>query len=85
MIQPHKEGQKSSQISMPRSAQGLNTNPKFSQITSGFSSQVKFSKNLYAYFYFSFDFFCDLFVIQQRVVQPPFVGVFNIFSPVIEI
>ena len=32
-----------------------------------------------------FDFFCDLLVIQQRVVQPPYVGFFNIFSPVIEI
>ena len=32
-----------------------------------------------------FDFFCDLLVIQQRVVQPPYVGIFNIFSPVIEI
>jgi len=32
-----------------------------------------------------FDFFCDLLVIQQRVVQPPYVGIFNSFSPVIEI
>ena len=31
------------------------------------------------------DFFCDLLVIQQRVVQPPYVGIFNSFSPVIEI
>ena len=28
-----------------------------------------------------FDFFCDLLVIQQRVVQPPYVGFFNSFSP----
>jgi len=34
----------------------------------------------YAYFDFSFDFFCDLLVIQQCVVQPPYVGIFNIFS-----
>ena len=27
----------------------------------------------------------DLLVIQQRVVQPPYVGIFNSFSPVIEI
>ena len=29
--------------------------------------------------------FCDLLVIQQRVVQPPYFGTFNSFSPVIEI
>ena len=29
--------------------------------------------------------FCDLLVIQQRVVQPPYVEIFNSFSPVIEI
>ena len=40
---------------------------------------------LYANFDFFFDFFCDLLVIQQRVVQPPYVGFFNSFSPVIEI
>ena len=28
-------------------------------------------------------FFCDLLVIQQRVVQPPYVGIFNSFSPVV--
>jgi len=39
----------------------------------------------YANFDFFFDFFCDLLVIQQRVVQPPYVGIFNRFSPVIEI
>ena len=39
----------------------------------------------YAYFDFFFDFFCDLLVIWQRVVQPPYVGIFNSFSPVIEI
>ena len=38
-----------------------------------------------AYFDFFFDLFCDLLVIQQRVVQPPYVGIFNSFSPVIEI
>ena len=32
-----------------------------------------------------FYFFCDLLVIQQRVVQPPYVGIFNSFSSVIEI
>ena len=32
-----------------------------------------------------FDFFCDLLVIQQRVVQPPYVGIFNSFSPVIDV
>ena len=36
-------------------------------------------------FDFFFDFFCDLLVIQQCVVQPPYVGIFNSFSPVIEI
>ena len=40
--------------------------------------------SFYASFDFFFDFFCDLLVIQQRVVQPPYVGVFNSFSPVIE-
>ena len=39
----------------------------------------------YAYFDFFFDFFCDLLVIQQCVVQPPYVGIFNSFSSVIEI
>ena len=38
-----------------------------------------------AYFDFFFDFFCDLLVIQQRVVQPRYVGLFNSFSPVIDI
>ena len=37
------------------------------------------------YFDIFFDFFCDLLVIQQRVVQPPYVGILNSFSPVIEI
>ena len=41
--------------------------------------------HFYANFDFFFDFFCDLLVIQQRVVQPPYVGFFNSFSPVIEI
>ena len=27
--------------------------------------------------FFFFDFFCDLLVIQQRVVQPPYVAIFN--------
>ena len=44
-----------------------------------------FSLLLHAYFDFFFDFFCDLLVIQKRVVQPPYVGFFNSFSPVIEI
>ena len=44
-----------------------------------------FSFISYAYFDFFFDLFCDLLVIQQRVVQPPYVGIFNSFSPVIEI
>ena len=39
----------------------------------------------YAYFNFFLDFFCDLLVIQQRVVQPSYVGIFNRFSPVTEI
>ena len=38
----------------------------------------------YAYFYFFFYFFCDLLVIQQIVVQLPYVGIFNSFSPVIK-
>ena len=41
--------------------------------------------SFYANFDFFFDFFGDLLVIQQRVVQPPYVGIFNSFSPVIEI
>jgi len=45
----------------------------------------KNARDFYAYFYFFFDSFCDLLVIQQRVVQPPYVGVFNSFSPVIDI
>ena len=32
-----------------------------------------------------FDLFYDLLVIQQLVVQPPYVGIFNSFSPVIPI
>ena len=28
--------------------------------------------------HFFFDFFCDLLVIQQRVVQPPYIGIFNL-------
>ena len=39
----------------------------------------------YAIFDFFFDFFFDLLVIQKRVVQPPYVEIFNSFSPVIEI
>ena len=27
----------------------------------------------------------DLLVTEQRVVQPPYVGIFNSFSPVVEI
>ena len=41
--------------------------------------------HFYANFDFFFDFFCDLLVIQQGVVHPPYVGIFNSFSPVIEI
>ena len=41
--------------------------------------------HFYAYSDFFFDFFCDLLVIQQCVIQPPHVGIFNRFSPVIEI
>ena len=40
--------------------------------------------HFYAFFDFFFEFFCDLLVIQQRVVQPPYVGIFNNFSPVFE-
>ena len=32
-----------------------------------------------------FYFFGDLFIIPQRVVQPPHVGIFNRFPPVIDI
>ena len=32
-----------------------------------------------------FNFFCNLLVIQQHVVQPPYIGIFSSFSPVIEI
>ena len=39
----------------------------------------------FACFDFFFDFFCDVLVIQQRVVQPPYVGIFNNYSLVIEI
>ena len=39
----------------------------------------------YANFDFFFVFFCDLLVIQQRVVQPPYVGIFNSFSPLSDI
>ena len=41
--------------------------------------------SFYAYFDFFFDFLCDLLVIQKCVVHPPYVGIFNSFSPVIEI
>ena len=43
------------------------------------------SKASILFFFFFFDFFCDLLVIQERVVQPPYVGIFNSFSPVIKI
>ena len=33
-------------------------------------------------FDFFLNFFCDLLVIQQHVVQPPYAGIFNSFSPV---
>ena len=36
-------------------------------------------------FYANFDFFCDLLVIPQHVVQLPYVGIYNSFSPVIDI
>ena len=39
------------------------------------------SMHIFISFFF---FFCDLLVIQQRVVQPLYVGIFNSFSPVIE-
>ena len=39
------------------------------------------SMQILIYFFIS----SDLLVIQQRVVQPPYVGIFNSFSPVIEI
>ena len=32
---------------------------------------------IFIHFYANFDFFCDLLVIQQRVVQPPYVGIFK--------
>ena len=38
-----------------------------------------FSLLLHAYFDFFFDFFCDLLVIQKRVVQPPYVGILIVF------
>ena len=41
--------------------------------------------HFYAYFDFFFGFYCDLLVIQQCVVQPPYVGIFKNYSPVIEI
>ena len=41
--------------------------------------------HFYVYIDFFFDFFCDLLVIQQRVVQLPYVGILNSFSPVIEV
>ena len=34
---------------------------------------------------FFFKLLCDLLVIQQHVVQPPYVGIFNSFSPLIDI
>ena len=39
------------------------------------------SMHIFDFFYF----FCDLLVIQKCVVQPPYVGILNSFSPVIEI
>ena len=35
--------------------------------------------SFYAYFDFFFDFFCDLLVIQQGVVQPPYVKVQDLY------
>ena len=46
---------------------------------------LKAKRRFYVNFDFFFDFFCDLLVIQQRVFHPPYVGIFNSFSPVIEI
>ena len=55
-------------------------------IYKGLESRILISTGrMGANFDFFFDFFCDLLVIQQRVVQPPYVGMFNSFSPVIEI
>ena len=39
----------------------------------------------FSFVYAYFDFFCDLLVIQYRVVQPPYAGISNSFSPVTEI
>ena len=46
---------------------------------------VMFSFSFVSMHNFFFDFFCEWLVIQKRVVQPPYVGIFNSFSPVIEI
>ena len=55
--------------------------PKFITVPCG-SPGIKIGVGKFDCF---FDFFCDLLVIQQHVVQPPYVGIFNSFSPVIEI
>ena len=55
------------------------------QCPTGFGLCVFIFIHFYANFDFFFDFFCDLLAIQQRVVQPPYVGIFNSFSPVIDI
>ena len=41
--------------------------------------------SIYTLISFLISFLCDLLVIQKCVVQPPHVGIFNSFSPVIEI
>ena len=40
---------------------------------------------IFIHSYAYFDFFCVLLVIQQHVVQPPYVGIFNSFFPVTEV
>ena len=46
---------------------------------------VSFSFSFVSMHILFFDFFCDLLVIQQRVVQSPYVGISNSFSLVIDI
>ena len=39
---------------------------------------------IYIRFYAYFDFFCDLFIIQQHIVQLPYADILNSVSPAIE-
>ena len=52
-------------------------------LSTAFTESLGFGFHVFIFicFYAYFDFFCDLLVIQKRVVYPPYVCIFNSFIP----